>query len=366
MSKELEDLKYFLGEKETPVIKLAIPFDEDIDKDNLSIPPNSLDSVLNQCNINSNKWDVKDFDVKQSSRGEYLWTVHFKEGKTLNDLKSIIDDIKKISPSFPKRESLKFEEEPILAEINCADLHIGKLCWKDETGNNYDIKTAVKIFNEAIDYKINQLKKYPVERILFPIGNDFYQVDNYENTTTAGTRQDVDSRYVKMFREGSKLIIETIKRLEEIAPVDVVVVCGNHARLSEFLLGEVLAAYYLNNENVSIDNDPTARKYYKYGKNLIGYAHGDDIKLLDLPMIMASECPKDWGNTKYRYFKTGHFHHQKIILNEVSGCIIEIVPSLSGIDSWHKRRGYSSNIRSAITALYDKNKGLVGKIYFNL
>jgi hypothetical protein len=325
---------------------------------------NCLEKVLNDCKINQNSWDVNSFNTKQTVGGDYLWTVYFKKGKGIEDIKGVIKDIVKVAPVSPKEYKIK--DNGLLAEINLADVHCAKLAWMLETDNDYDIKIAVKVFRDAIDYKISQLQKYSIKRILFPIGNDFYHIDNLDGMTTAGTRQDVDSRYAKMFREGSKLILETINKLQNIAPVDVVVVCGNHARISEFLLGEVVDAYYHNNPNVTIDNSPQSRKYYRWGNNLIGFAHGDDIKLVDLPLIMASERAKDWGQTKNHFIKCGHFHHQKMILNEVSGCIVEIVPSLSGTDGWHKKKGYVNNLRSAITSLYDKEDGLVTKFYYNL
>ena len=325
---------------------------------------NSLEKVLTDCNIKRSSWDVTSFNTKQTVGGDYLWTVYFKKGKDLENIKEIIRDIVKVG-SVPTKQ-YKNNNDKLLAEINLADVHVAKLSWALETDHDYDIKIATKIFRDAIDYKIAQLQKYEIDRILFPIGNDFYHIDNLDGMTTAGTRQDVDSRYAKMFREGSKLIIETINKLQNIAPVDVLVVCGNHARLSEFLLGEVIDAYYHDNSNVTIDNSPQSRKYYRWGNNLLGFAHGDDIKLVDLPLIMASERAKDWGQNKNHFIKCGHFHHQKMILNEVSGCVVEIVPSLSSTDSWHKKKGYVNNLRSAITALYDKENGLVTKIYYNL
>lgn len=344
------------------VVPLSMPFKSEVVK--ISEPGGSLDEVLAKCEINKNNWDVDGFNVKELSSGNFLWNVYFKKSKNSQEAKDLLKNI--IPAPFVEKNIYEGKENGLLAELNLADFHIGKLCWGEETGNNYDIKTAIKIFRDAIDYKIFQLKKYPIERILFPVGNDFFQVDNLQNTTTAGTQQDVDSRYGKMFREGTKLIIETIERLQKIAPVDVMVTAGNHDKMSIFFLGEILEIYYQNNPNVSVDTSLLPRKYYKFGKNLLGFTHGNDIKLVDLPMIMAVESPKWWGETKYRFVKCGHFHHQKMILNEVSGIIVEIMPSLSGCDAWHKGRGYTGNIRSAVTAIYDKEMGLVGKIYFNL
>ena len=51
-----------------------------------------------------------------------------------------------------------------------------------------------------------------------------------------GTRQDADSRFSRIFRDGRKLLVEAIEYLKTIAPVDVLVVVGNHDSNSMFHL----------------------------------------------------------------------------------------------------------------------------------
>jgi len=326
----------------------------------------NLESVLETCGVDTEVWDVSEFNTKELSSGDFLFTIYLKKKKCSVDFKSVIQNIRDFIPSVESHKRPNSSSEGLLCEINIADLHLGKLCHISETGNNYDLKIASKIFREAIDYKIEQLLKYKVEKIFFVLGNDFYHFDNLEITTTAGTKQDSDTRLPKMFQEGVKLIIEAIIKLQEIAPVTGIIVSGNHGNVLEFCMGEVLNAYFYNNDNVTIDNEPTPRKYYRYGKNLISYLHGDGIKFAQLPLLMASEAKKDWGETNHHFIRVGHYHHQKIILDEVSGCTLEVLPSLSGTDFWHKKKGFCNNLRAAQTALYDKENGLVAKIYFNL
>lgn len=324
----------------------------------------NLESVLDACGVDREKWEVNEHNIKELSSGDFLFTVYFKKKKP--EPIDIVAFLKEIANFIPNTPKIDYVEGELLAEVNIADLHLAKLCHVAETGNNYDIKIASKIFREAIDYKIEQLKKYKISKIFFVIGNDFYHFDNYETTTTAGTKQDADTRLPKMFQEGTKLIIEAISKFQNIAPVQGIIIGGNHGSVLEFCLGEVISAYFHNNPNVTIDNEPLPRKYYRYGKNLIGYLHGDQVKFNQLPLLMSTEARKEWGETSYHYIRTGHFHHQKIILEEMTSCVVEVLPSLSGVDGWHKKKGFCNNLRSAQTALYDKEKGLVTKIYFNL
>lgn len=334
----------------------------------VTVEANSIEEVIYKCNVDLNLWEVDKFNTKELNNGGYSWTVYFKrktfvEGEI--DFSSLIDEVSKISPII-KLGEIKKTKDSLLAEVNIPDLHIGKLSWKEEVGHNYDLKIAQKLFRDCIDYFIDNLKKHKVERILFPVGSDFYHVENMEGTTSAGTQQDTDNRYLKMFRYGYSLIIESINKLQAIAPVDCLMVYGNHARVTEMLLGELLSVYYDKNPNVKIDNRPLPRKYYTYNNSLISLVHGDEIRLPQLPAIMAAESPESWGKSKYRYIRTGHYHHQKIILDEISGCQVEIVGSLSGTDYWHKKKAFCNSIRSATTFLYSQKSGCTNKIYFNL
>lgn len=326
---------------------------------------NDLESVVAQCNVDMKQWEVRSFNVREVKDNRFLWHIYFKQRPFEFDIKDIADEIKKVAPIIKKIKYPK-QKDGFLAEVNIPDLHLAKLAWAEEIGHNYDIEIAKNIFRDAIDQTISAMAKYPIDRIVFPIGNDFFHFDNFQNTTTAGTSQDTDTRYLKMYREGCALIIEAINKLQCVAPVDCIVVAGNHGRISELLMGELLTVYYDKNPNVSINNQPVPRKYYRYGNTLIGFTHGDEIKMAELPLIMAAETPEMWGATKYRFYKMGHLHHQKFMINENSGVICEVVPSLSGVDYWHKKRAFSNNIRSCATSLYSKDNGCLHKIFYNL
>jgi hypothetical protein len=328
----------------------------------------NLNSVVRDCEVDLNTWDVDHYTIDQNSRG-YNYTLYLKK-KTVDPKfkEELISEIKSLARPTAKAKRANFTPTTgKLVEANISDFHLGKLCWDKETGEDYDLKIAARIFEEAIAYNIETLKGVSgIEKIVFPVGNDFYHTDNHRNTTTAGTPQDADSRFQKMFQVGARLILDAINDLKEIAPVDVVVVAGNHGRASEEILGSVINAYFSKDKNVTIDDNFLPRKYYRYGNNLIGYLHGDGVKLPQLPILMATEAAEHWGKTKYRYVNMGHFHHTKVYIDEISGVITRIMPSLAGTDYWHKMKGYSGNIKSALSSIYDKQRGLVQTIHYNL
>lgn len=256
-----------------------------------------------------------------------------------------------------------------MVEISFPDLHIGKLAWDKETGEDYDITIAIERAKQAIRELVSRLVVSQVDRILLPLGNDLISVDNKMGTTTMGTPQSADGRFGKMFKATKDLVIDTISILNKIAPVDVLIIPGNHDESTMFTLGEVLDAWYKDDKNVQIYNSPKLRKYYQYGKNMIGFTHGDKEKHQELGLVMASEEPLMWGSSNHREFHLGHFHKSKTTQyttgDEFPGFKIRILPSLSSADAWHYAQGYLS-AKAAKAFIWHKDKGLITEHTYNI
>jgi hypothetical protein len=255
---------------------------------------------------------------------------------------------------------------------NIFDLHLGKLAWGEETGEDYDINIAQQRFHTALDDLISKSSGYKIDEILFPVGNDIYNSDRALpfSQTTAGTPQQDDSRWQKMFRTGTKLITEAIIKLSQIAPVKVKMVYSNHDFERVFYLGEVLSAVFANHPGVEIDNSPKVRKYYQYGKVLIALAHGHNEKPADLPLIMAQEASEMWSNTFYREWLLGHLHHRYTLMTQSAkdykGVNVRYLTSPSAPDFWHQSRGYVGAIKGAEGFIYNKEEGLIGSVVHNI
>jgi hypothetical protein len=256
-----------------------------------------------------------------------------------------------------------------LLELALFDAHVGKMCWAPETGSHYDIAAARAAFLGAVDYLVGMASGFKIERILLPLGNDFFNSEGKSRATTNGTPQEDVCRWQQSFTEGRRLVIEAIDRLRCVAPVDVVMVPGNHDAQRVFHLGEVLEAWYRNDECVGIDNAPSPRKYYVYGDCLTMFTHGDEENARDLPNIMATGARALWGAAKFCEIHTGHFHKRKetkfVDIDENSGTRIRVLPSLSGTDAWHHGKGYTSR-RGAEALIYHPTRGNVGNFSHNL
>ena len=55
----------------------------------------------------------------------------------------------------------------------------------------------------------------PIDYIVFVWANDFFNCDNPAQTTSAGTPQDVDVRWQKLFNVGVEMLVKGIEALEQ-------------------------------------------------------------------------------------------------------------------------------------------------------
>lgn len=331
----------------------------------------TLEDLIEVCEIDITEWDINSWYCR-SSNGRYTVEARLRRKKVEQDLQKqkelIIKEIINNKQSWTTVKKNKNNNKYLL-ELSLPDVHFGKLAHAEETGEDYDIKIAEQRFKAAIDYLLSLVNMSEIDRIFFPIGNDMVNFDNKHNTTVNGTPQDSDSRFHKVLRTVKKVLINCIDYLETYAPVDVVIVQGNHDETIMFTLGEILDAYYRNNKNININNSPKLRKYYRYGNTSIQLTHGDKEKHSDLGLIFATEEPNLWADTKFRFCQLGHFHKTKkldyVSVDTLPGFQIQVLPSLSGTDAWHYGKGYGG-LKQAKAFLFHKDNGLTAEYTYTV
>lgn len=272
-----------------------------------------------------------------------------------------IGELTKITKSlnYPKRDI------KTMLEISLYDAHFGLLSWGKETGENYDLGIAEKRYAVTVNDLLSKTRGWSPEKIVLPIGNDFFHVNNPEGTTPmAKNNLDMDGRLCKIVEVGSAALINAIKTCLKVAPVEVLWIPGNHDPETSYFMCHILKATFAPNRHVNVDVSPAPRKYVHYGINLIGYTHGNEERHADLPTIMASEQKHVWGEVGHREWHIGHFHKKKETRysagDTFGGVAVKIIPSICGTDAWHFRKGYVGNDRVAEAFLYDKISGLIG------
>ena len=302
--------------------------------------------------------DVKSVKFWQNFNGEQRYSIvthnqwheqpQVKED-LLNYIKERSHKVKKLKYSKPK--------DPIMYEISLPDIHYGKITDEnpDTLEDNY-MKAIIDLHRKADGMEI--------DKFLLPVGNDGLNSEGMSRATTKGTPQQDSMRWRQSFRGYWHLVTKAIEYLAQFAPVDVIVIQGNHDFERMFYVGEVLDALYHNNKNVNVDNGLDSRKYYEYGVNMIMFTHGDKEKSAELPLLIATEQPEMWSRSKIREVHCGHKH--KEMLNEYMGTKVRFIPSICANDNWHKTQGYVGTLRCGQAFIWNKNRGLEGYLQTNI
>jgi hypothetical protein len=253
--------------------------------------------------------------------------------------------------------------DDVLFELAPMDAHLNKLAWGSETGHdNYDSRIAAERWAMNCTTLLTRAAPWKPARTAIVLGNDFFNVASGGKATVGGTPQDVDNRLGKMFRLGRSLITETVAQSLELSPVELVFVRGNHDGELVWLLGEVIEAWYKDHPHVTVRNEPTARKYLRWGSCLLGFTHGDKEKADKLPLIMATERAVDWSETSHREWHLGHLHKAMKWDDEFAGVRVRRLPSLCSPDAWHAENGYVGTIKATEGYLFSKADGYLGHL----
>jgi hypothetical protein len=272
---------------------------------------------------------------------------------------------KRVESLAPKMSAVSYPKRSgnYLLEVSLYDAHFGLLAWGKETGEHYDLKIAEKRFGMAIDDLLRKTQGCVPEKIVLPVGNDFFHVNNPEGVTPMSKNVlDTDGRLCKIVEYGERALINAVQTCLTVAPVSVLWIPGNHDPETSYFMCRILRAFFLNNKSVDVDVSPAARKYVHYGCNLIGYTHGNEERHSDLPTIMANERKDVWGQVTHREWHVGHYHKRKETRfsagDTFGGVAVKVIPSICGTDAWHFRKGYVGNNKIAEAHLYDKRQGL--------
>lgn len=286
-------------------------------------------------------------------KGRWVKTVVDREDRVaelLRELPLALSDVGRAEAVPPP----VFAEEDWLTVYPMGDPHIGMFSWAEETGHDFDLGIAERNLCAAVDQLVGLSR--PSKRALLINVGDFFHADNSSNQTArSGHSLDVDTRYAKVLQVGIRLMRRCIDRaLEKHEHVTVINEIGNHDDHSSLVLSIALAQFYENNPRVHIDTSPAAFHWYRFGKVLIGTTHGDQCKPDKLPGIMAVDRKKDWGETDFRYFYTGHIHHDS--RKDFPGVTWESFRTMAARDAWHMRAGYRAD-RSMVSIEIHKDRG---------
>lgn len=266
-------------------------------------------------------------------------------------------DLPKIqTPKAPARQ--KYDTD-IIPWFQIGDAHLGMVAHEAETGNNFDLKIAVSEMMTAFYILFHEAK--PSERCVINDLGDFTHYENFSGTTEAsGHSLDLDGRFPKMidyYIPLMRFIIE--EALKKFKFVDIIINQGNHSRTNDIWMSRLLHHVYQGSDRVTVLNNSNVFTPYRMGNTFVMTHHSDKCRHKNLPGVMATDYPEEWGSCAFRYIDTGHVHHS-FTSKEHPGVLVESWNILAPRDKYAHDGGYRS--RQSITRL-DRSRryGNVGR-----
>lgn len=303
------------------------------------------------------------------------WQVQTKEGVQWLESYTAEDDneidIEKIIDLISKKVTepeLNLTDKPLrdlMCVVNLYDLHLDKICLRGTADPKHSFEENKRQFIEVTDEIISELWGIQPKQICLPLGNDLYHINSFKPETKKGTVLDYYLDPNESYAEVTSLVIDFIHKLSQVAPLYIPMIKGNHDEDKVFILGYWLEQMFKQVHTVKIDFTVDQRKYYKFGDNLLGFAHGDKEKkkINELPLIMAQEVPRLWGETRHRKIFCGDLHHTQtfkfLAVKDYPGVEVSYLRGLSRKDRWHHDHGWVGVPRTGYIHTFHEKKGEV-------
>lgn len=239
------------------------------------------------------------------------------------------------------------------------DCHVGMRAWGPETGADWDLEIAEQVLTDAVEYLIDASPK-ATTCVVNQLG-DWLHFDSLSPVTpTSGHLLDADSRYPKVVEVATRILRRVIdKALLNHARVIVIMAEGNHDMASSVWLRHLFSLLYEKEPRVTVLDSVLPYYVHRHGNTMLAFHHGHMKKNDQLPLLFASQYPKEWGETTKRYCHTGHRHHTEE--KEHSGMTVVQHPTIAARDAYAARGGWIADRRmKAIT--YHSEYGETGSI----
>ena len=285
------------------------------------------------------------------------------------DLVESMTDLAEQLPQFDPLPRESDEVDPnLLAVYPLGDPHIGLLTYTPEVGQDWDLKIAESMFLPLFDKLVTTAPSCD-ECLIIDLG-DFWHYDGMEQKTMrSGHKVDADGRPSKMIMVGFRIMLSMIRSALRIhQTVNVKIMPGNHDDLGSIFLRVALFHQFENEPRVNIDLSPNVFQYFHWGKNLLGIHHGDKCKAAQLPMVMAADQAPLWGDTLFRKWLIGHFHHDSSIIyngKEMQGCTAETFRTIVATEGYAHEAGYRSQ-QDGKAIIFHKDHGEVERYTVNI
>lgn len=285
----------------------------------------------------------------------------------------IMDAVAAHLPNFkykPFRASEKREDT--VHVVGVSDLHYMKQCFDDNGNDTYNRDITVQVLNEAnASLMAKALRFGKPQKFIIPAGTDNLHVDGINHTTTAGTPQarQTTGDWELHIRNYVQIFMQMVEAYAKVAPVELVVMPGNHDYHTSRMLGVLLEMTYKKHPRITVTHKPSAvRIYRQFGNNCLIFAHGEGESIAKQDRTIHAKYLAEARNQGVNLnsvenivYYHGHVHTYET--KDLSGIIRVGFPSLATEDQWHKLAGYVGNKQGAIIDVVSMSSGRSAILY---
>lgn len=256
-------------------------------------------------------------------------------------LREIAQGLAESLPQSPASPAPNSSNADLMVCYPVGDHHIGMYAWAEEAGGDYDLSHAESLLTGAMTHLVDRAPDADKAAMIF-LGDYIHYDGMVPQTPTSKHDLDSDGRYAAVVRSAfraAKVAIDAA--LKKHRHVHVIFEPGNHDPSATIFLQVAFDHMYEREPRITVDTSPRLFHYLRHGKCLIGVHHGHTVrKPADLPLLMATDRPDDWGQTNHRYWYTGHVHHDQ--RKDYNGCTVESFRILPPADAYAYNAGYRS------------------------
>jgi len=267
----------------------------------------------------------------------------------------IFDAAESFKPLGPIKPN-KYNAADLCTVYTLTDIHIGSYSWAAETGADWDIKIAKDVITQA--FADMMLASPDAEMAVFAQLGDLCHYDGLLALTPTGKNVlDTDTRFPLIVQTAIDVCLGVVELLlHKHQSVHVLMAEGNHDLASSVWLRAVMERTFKNNPRVTVEVSPSPFYLFRWGKTFIGWHHGHQQKMENLPLLFATDprFRSEYGQCIHTYIHTGHMHHQKVI--DRGGIVVEQHPTLAARDA-HGARGFLYSNRETKAITYHKEHG---------
>lgn len=226
--------------------------------------------------------------------------------------------------------------EERLLEICLPDLHFG--CISEDPFMVELDRKLFKVKKQLVDV----IKETKPTKVIVALLGDIFHYDNAQKTTTSGTPQCSNAPFQEVYDNAIGRLVDLIYTIKSQGgfKIEVIYVPGNHDSILGYTIVQTLKALYNQySDRVSFNTQQIQRKVVVFGKNIIGYTHGDMPKQKIKQWIYTEA--KEWVSQSDNIeIHAGHYHCENTI--EDNGLIVRYLPTLCDKSSWEDKQGYYS------------------------